>query len=131
MEINDVAYESLKDLGICEETFQKSLLNFKKNIADLVFTMGVLIHISPNNLDKAYETLYETSRDYLLLCEYYNPTPMAINYRGHRNKLFKRDFAGELLQKYRDIKLIDYGFSYRNDRKYPLDDITWFLMKKK
>tara|TARA_E500000178_G_scaffold356396_1_gene433982 strand:+ start:3928 stop:4548 length:621 start_codon:yes stop_codon:yes gene_type:complete len=132
LEINDMAYESLKDLGICEETFQKSLLDFKKkNIADLVFTMGVLIHISPSNLDKAYETLYAASRNYLLLCEYYNPIPMAIDYRGHKNKLFKRDFAGEVLQKYKDIKLVEYGFSYRNDKKYPLDDITWFLMKKK
>ena len=132
LEINNEAYNSLVDLGICTETFQTSLLNFKKkHIADLVFTMGVLIHISPNNLDKAYETIYETSRNYLLLCEYYNPTPIALDYRGHRNRLFKRDFAGELMQKYSDIELVEYGFCYRNDKKYPLDDITWFLMKKK
>ena len=109
-----------------------SLLNFKKKqIADLSFTMGVLINISPNNLDKAYETLYLTSKKYLLLCEYYNPTPVAIDYRGHSNKLFKRDFAGELLNKYQDLELLEYGFSYKNDKKYSLDDINWFLLEKK
>ncbi|MDC3024136.1 pseudaminic acid biosynthesis-associated methylase [Alphaproteobacteria bacterium] len=132
LEINDLAYESLENLGICTETFKTSLLNFKKKqIADLSFTMGVLIHISPNNLDKAYETLYLTSKKYLLLCEYYNPTPVAIDYRGHSNKLFKRDFAGELLNKYQDLELLEYGFSYKNDKKYSLDDINWFLLKKK
>ena len=132
LEINDLAYESLENLGICTETFKTSLLNFKKKqIADLSFTMGVLIHISPNNLDKAYETLYLTSKKYLLLCEYYNPTPVAIDYRGHSNKLFKRDFAGELLNKYQDLELLEYGFSYKNDKKYSLDDINWFLLEKK
>ena len=29
------------------------------------------------------------------------------------------------------LKLIDYGFVYRNDPWYPLDDLSWFLLKKK
>jgi len=28
------------------------------------------------------------------------------------------------------MKLIDYGFNYRNDPSFPQDDITWFLMEK-
>ncbi len=68
---------------------------------------------------------------YILLCEYYNPTPISLEYRGHSNKLFKRDFAGEMLEKYSNLELKDYGFSYSKDKNYPLDDITWFLMKKK
>ena len=66
----------------------------------------------------------------LLICEYYNPTPVTIEYRGHKNKLFKRDFAGELLKQYPDLNLINYGFKYKNDNDYPLDDITWFLLRK-
>ena len=132
LEINDIAYKDLKDIGVCSETFHASLLDFNKsNIADLVFTMGVLIHIAPNFLEKAYETLYSTSKKYILLCEYYNPTPISLEYRGHSNKLFKRDFAGEMLEKYSNLELKDYGFSYSKDKNYPLDDITWFLMKKK
>ena len=51
-------------------------------------------------------------------------------YRGHEGKLFKRDFAGELLDKYPDLKLIDYGFVYHRDTNFPQDDCTWFLLEK-
>ena len=77
-----------------------------------------------------YEKLYEVSIKYILIAEYYNPYPISINYRGHSDKLFKRDFAGEFLEKYPNTELIDYGFSYRNDPAFPQDDITWFLIQK-
>jgi spore coat polysaccharide biosynthesis protein SpsF len=44
--------------------------------------------------------------------------------------LFKRDFAGELLDRFSDLRLIDYGFVYRRDTHFPLDDISWFLFEK-
>jgi len=65
-----------------------------------------------------------------LMCEYYNPSPVEVNYRGHSGKLFKRDFAGEFLDKFSDVKLIDYGFVYQRDPAFPQDDLTWFLMEK-
>ena len=52
-----------------------------------------------------------------------------ISYRGHKNKLFKRDFAGEFLKKFKSAKLVDYGFAYHID-KYPQDDLNWFLISK-
>ena len=56
---------------------------------------------------------------------------MTINYRGHENRLFKRDFAGEMLAKYDDLELMDYKFIYHGDHNFPQDDITWFLLKIK
>ena len=44
---------------------------------------------------------------YICIVEYYNPTPVEVIYRGHKGKLFKRDFAGEMLDKYRNLKLIN------------------------
>jgi spore coat polysaccharide biosynthesis protein SpsF len=64
-----------------------------------------------------------------MVCEYYNPTPVSIGYRGHEDRLFKRDFAGELIDLY-GLKLIDYGFIYHRDPVAPQDDATWFLMQK-
>ena len=64
------------------------------------------------------------------LDEYYNPKPVSINYRGHKDKLFKRDFAGEIMNKYKSLKLVDYGFVYHGDGSFPQDDLTWFLLKK-
>ncbi len=55
---------------------------------------------------------------------------VPLDYRGLSNKLFKRDFAGEMLDKYPDLQLVDYGFVYHNDNSFPQDDINWFLLKK-
>lgn len=131
VEINLKALEKLEKSKICSNLWHDSILSFsKKNIVDFSFTSGVLIHINPKHLSKAYKALYHSSRKYILICEYYNPTPVTIEYRGHKNKLFKRDFAGELLKQYPDLNLINYGFKYKNDNDYPLDDITWFLLRK-
>lgn len=96
---------------------------------DLSFTKGVLIHIDPGALEKVYRNLYALSRRYILACEYYNPTPVAVEYRGNANRLFKRDFAGELMDRF-NLRLIDYGFAYRRDNYFPQDDLTWFLLEK-
>ncbi len=69
----------------------------------------------------------------MLVAEHYNTTPVEIPYRGHAGKLFKRDFAGELMERHPDLELVDYGFLYRRDAVLfeVQDDITWFLMEKR
>ena len=91
---------------------------------------GVLIHINPDFLSKVYEILHKSSKRYICVAEYYNPSPLEVSYRGHQGKLFKRDFAGEIIDKFKDVCLVDYGFVYHRDA-YPQDDITWFLLEKK
>ena len=51
-------------------------------------------------------------------------------YRGHEDRLFKRDFAGEMMKKFNDLKLVDYGFVYHADCNFPQDDVTWFVLEK-
>jgi spore coat polysaccharide biosynthesis protein SpsF len=97
---------------------------------DLVIVKGVLIHIKPDDLPQAYEKLAASCGNYLLVAEYYNPVPVTVPYRGHTDRLFKRDFAGEIMDRYPQIQLIDYGFAYHRDPNFPQDDITWFLMRK-
>lgn len=77
-----------------------------------------------------YNALHQAARRYVCLVEYYNPIPMEATYRGHTGKLFERDFAGELLDKFPDLRLVDYGFVYRRDLNFPQDDPTWFLLEK-
>jgi pseudaminic acid biosynthesis-associated methylase len=91
---------------------------------------GVLIHINPDMLESVYAKLYDSSNKYILIAEYYNPTPVSISYRGHNDRLFKRDFAGEMLDKYNDLRLTDYGFLYHRDNYFLQDDINWFLLEK-
>ena len=97
---------------------------------DLVLIKGVLIHINPDQLNQVYDKLVSSTSRYLMVAEYYNPVPQSIPYRGHNERLFKRDFAGEIMDQYPEMKLIDYVFIYRRDPSFPQDDITWFLMEK-
>lgn len=127
VEINETAYEQLAkiaDISYCCNLFDSRV----DNVCDLAFTKGVLIHIHPDDLNAAYQRLFDLSRRYVLICEYYNPKPVEIEYRGEKGKMWKRDFAGEMMDKY-PLKLVDYGFVYHRD-KWPQDDITWFLMEK-
>jgi len=131
VEINSLAVSELKKHLFISEIYHESILNFHaKNSYDLVFTKGVLIHINPEKLSNVYDLLYQSSRRYILIAEYYNPKPVEVLYRGHDGKLFKRDFAGELMDKYPDCELVDYGFVYHRDPIFPLDDLTWFLISK-
>jgi len=132
IEINSDAAAKLKQLLPLEHVHHTSILDFQpKNTYDLVLIKGVLIHINPEALPLVYDKLYSAASKYLLVAEYYNPSPVNIPYRGHTDRLFKRDFAGEILARYSDMKLVDYGFSYRGDLNFPQDDITWFLMEKR
>lgn len=129
VEINADAFKQLKML-IGDQAHLGSILDYdSKEKVDLTFTKTVLIHINPESLSAVYEKLYQVSSRYILICEYYNTTPVSIDYRGHSDRLFKRDFAGEMLDYYTDLKLIDNGFIYHRD--YPmLDDMNWFLLEK-
>ena len=108
-----------------------SLLDFEPQRQwDLSFTKGVLIHLPPESLPDVYDKLVAASSRYVMVCEYYNPTPVEVSYRGHEHALFKRDFAGEILDAHPELRLVDYGFTYHRDPQHPLDDSTWFLMEK-
>jgi len=129
-EINAKATATAKKENIAEivnTSVVESLDTSKK--FDLTFTKGVLIHINPDMLSRVYQNLFDLSSRYIMVYEYYNPTPVSIEYRGHQDKLFKRDFAGELIDKY-NLRLIDYGFNYRRENYFPKDDATWFLLEK-
>lgn len=130
VEINSFAVEQLhKFPGI--EIFNESALDFETDRQwDMVLTKGLLIHIDPEKLGVIYDKLFSCSMRFICLAEYYNPTPVTISYRGFSDHLFKRDFAGELLDRFPSLRLIDYGFCYHRDSNFPQDDITWFLLKK-
>ena len=131
IEINKKAYNILNNLNICSNLYNDSIFNLIINKKfDLVFTFGVLIHLNPEYLTETYKKMYELSNKYILIGEYYSRNVQEINYRGHNDKLFKRDFCSELLNIFPDLKLIDYGFVYHKDPKFALDDITWFLLEK-
>jgi pseudaminic acid biosynthesis-associated methylase len=129
VEINESACEILQETGAT--VVSQSLLDYKSGTKfDLAIVRGVLIHLNPKVLDLAYEIIASSSARYVLISEYYNPVPVGIDYRGQKDRLFKRDFAGEFMQLNQEFNLIDYGFHYRNGHYFG-DDQTWFLMERK
>lgn len=132
VEINSDAAKLLEDLIGESNVYKGSIFDYPvTDKVDLSLIKGVLIHINPEMLSLVYEKLYQASSRFVLVCEYYNPSPVEVPYRGQVDRLFKRDFAGEILDKYPDLILVDYGFAYRRDPAFPQDDITWFLMEKR
>ena len=132
VEINAQAAAELRKVVPPENVFEMSILDFTPpQTFDLVLDKGTLIHINPQHLPQVYDLLNRSTGKHLLVCEYYNPTPTHVSYRGHNDRLFKRDFCGEILDLYPALNLIDYGFIYHRDNNFPQDDITWSLMEKR
>lgn len=131
IEINAAAVAQLQEVIAPDNVHNTSILEFESTRTyDLTLIKGVLIHINPNELPQVYDKLVACCGRYLLVAEYYNPVPVTIPYRGHTDRLFKRDFVGEVMDRHPQLQLLDYGFAYRRDPNFPQDDITWFLLEK-
>lgn len=132
IEINADAARELAKVIPPDYVIHSSILDLDlQRTWDLVLIKGVLIHINPEALPQVYDKLVAASSRYLLVAEYYSPAPVAIPYRGHTDRLFKRDFAGEIMERHPQMQLVDYGFAYWRDPNFPQDDITWFLLEKR
>lgn len=102
---------------------------YKNNFFDLVFTSGVLMHISPDDVDKVLDEMYRCTNRYIWGFEYYSPDGyQMVNYRGDDSLLWKTDFAKLFLDRFRDLKRAkERKYSYLEDRKL-VDQV--FLLKK-
>jgi pseudaminic acid biosynthesis-associated methylase len=132
VEINAEAHAELCKVLAPEHAWLGPIADFPATRTwELVLTKTVLIHINPEQLPAVYDRIHALSSRWILIAEYYNPAPVAIPYRGHSERLYKRDFAGDLLQRFPSLRLVDYGFVYHGDPAFPQDDITWFLLEKR
>ena len=134
LEINSYAADECRSKG--HDIYKGSILSPPDSLNErissfhLSFIAGVLIHINPDSLSAAYDLLYKLSSKYVLISEYFNPVPVEVSYRGHSERLFKRDFAREFWAKFSNLELLDYGFVWSEDPVAPKDNLTWFLFRK-
>lgn len=101
---------------------------FKNGFFDVVFTAGVLIHISPKDIDKAIDEMYRCSGRYILGLEYYAKEGYEeINYHGQGNLLWKTDFSKLFTDRFSDLKLVKKRIlDYKNNSNA---DIMYLLEK--
>lgn len=133
IEISEPAFAFVSARHQFEYAFQGAILESEFGDAsfDLVFTMGVLIHINPDQLLAHMERMFKYSKKYILIGEYFNRTPTSIEYQGEKDKLFKRDFGKLFIENF-DVKLLDYGFLWGHLYDTAgFDDITWWLFEKR
>lgn len=133
IEISEPAFSFVNANYELKHAYNGSILSsdLEKENFDLVFTIGVLIHINPDQLIDHMNKMFVYSKKYILIGEYFNRTPMSIEYQGESEKLFKRDFGRLFLENF-GVKLLDYGFlwGYIYDAA-GFDDITWWLFEKR
>lgn len=132
IEISRPAFEFVTRQYKLDSSFNGSIeeADFDKTF-DLVFTMGVLIHVHPDNLLTNMRKIYESSHKFILMGEYFNRTPVKLKYQGQDDKLFKRDF-GKLFVENLPATLVDYGFLWGHIYDPAgFDDLTWWLFEKR
>jgi pseudaminic acid biosynthesis-associated methylase len=133
IEISEPAFKFVTSHYDFEHAFNGAILDstFDDASFDLVFTMGVLIHINPDQLLEHMERMFRYSNKYILMGEYFNRTPVSIEYQGENDKLFKRDF-GKLFIENLNVNLLDYGFLWGHIYDIAgFDDVTWWLFEKR
>jgi pseudaminic acid biosynthesis-associated methylase len=108
LELQHYAVEKAKALTEHINIIQGSAFDipFKDKCFDLVFTSGVLIHISPNYINQALHEIYRVSRKYIWGLEYYADEYIEINYRGNNEAMWKGNYAKMLLDLYPDLKVV-------------------------
>lgn len=79
---------------------------YKDGFFDLVFTSGLLIHISPDDIACALDEIHRCSKRYLWGWEYYADSYINIPYWGRENLLWKTDFARLYLDRFPDLELV-------------------------
>lgn len=101
-------------------------LPFKTGYFDLVFTVGVLIHIPLDCLTAAIRELARVSSRYLLAVEYHSDQEVAIPYRGSNDLLWKRDFCRHFQESVPGIRLVRNGYWGPEDG---FDRVRWWLLE--
>lgn len=132
LEINHSAVKKLRELSIVKELYECSILDYEPTKTyDVVLLVGILQHINPESLKSVYDKVYRMSKRFVIVSDFFNPTPTSITYRGYKNRLFKRDFVGEMLDMYNEFRLTDYGFLYSRENGFVFGDENWFVLEKK
>jgi pseudaminic acid biosynthesis-associated methylase len=133
VEPNDKARALLVSDGIVSATDVRggvsAAIDFPDGVADLAFTSGVLIHIHPDHLLASMREIHRCAARWIACIEYFADKPETVPYRGHDDRLFKRDYGSLWLDSFTDLRVAGYGFAWK--RVTGLDNLTWWLFEKR
>jgi pseudaminic acid biosynthesis-associated methylase len=86
-------------------------LPFEDGRFELVYTVGVLIHQSPEDLPLVMDEVVRCSSRYVMCAEYpaEQEPEEEVPYRGHRGALYRRDYGGLYAERNPELSLIEEG----------------------
>ena len=131
IEINDDAIDISKKItqGLPIYIVKGSAFDipYKDEYFDLVFTAGVLIHISPRYIKDALKEIYRVAKKYIWGNEYYAEEYEEVLYRGKKDLLWKTNFSKLYIDSFDDLKLV----KEKRMKYFDTEKITGiFLLKK-
>jgi hypothetical protein len=75
--------------------------------------------------------MFNYSKKYIVMGEYFNRTPAMIEYHGEKDKLFKMDIGKLFIENF-PVSLVDYGFLWGHIYDSAgFDDVTWWVFEKR
>jgi len=113
------------------EMIQGSAFNIpaRDSSFDLVFTSGVLIHISPSELPIVLKEIHRCTRNFIWGFEYYSDVTTEVDYRGNRDLLWKGDFGKLYFSALHDLTVVrEERFKYLDSDNV---DVMFLLKKNK
>ena len=121
----DIARTRVRGINLVQSSAFE--IPYKDGYFDLVFTAGVLIHISPADLPVAMAEIHRCSRAFIMGAEYYAAQTTEVTYRNHNGLLWKMDYAQEYLSRFPDLQLVqDQRLPYLESQN--VDSV--FLLRK-
>ncbi len=117
-------YASQDQYGLCRCSVYDLEEKHGTGCWDLAMTSGVLIHIPPDRLDEALTNIHRLAQRFILAIEY-DGDDEAIEYRGHKDMLWKRNIGAHYTRLFPDLKLVDVGVAPAGFE----NAIYWLLQK--
>lgn len=108
IEVQQYAVELAKQRTKGINIIQGSALEipFRDGFFDLVFTSGVLIHISPETLPIVMGEMYRCSSNFIWGFEYFAEKHTEVPYRGNNKLLWKGDFSEIFLNHFPSLERV-------------------------
>jgi pseudaminic acid biosynthesis-associated methylase len=130
IELQDYAVELAKSRTHRINIIQGSAFDipFKNGFFDLVFTSGLLTHISPSDIHEAMHEIHRCTRKWIYGFEAHAEGYEEVAYRGHHSLFWKVDYAMLYRKIFEDLELLrQEGFKYLDSKNID----SMFLLRKK
>jgi pseudaminic acid biosynthesis-associated methylase len=119
--LHEMGFESLDGIEIHEEIVRNAQsrvpfariakgsalkIPFDDASFDLVFTSGLLIHISPEDLPTVMNEIHRCAKKWIWGFEYHSAETTEVPYRGQSALLWKADYVRLYTERFADLELI-------------------------